>query len=82
MRKFLSCTILAIAAMAPAAVTLAAGHGGGPGMHAGGATHNAAGANSNGMKSADRDKGLDRAADRRNRHSVIRKHSKKAHTKK
>lgn len=83
MRKFLISSILAIAAITPAAVTLAASHGGGNGggMHAAGAMHNAPAANSNGVKSADRDKGLDRAADRRNSNSVTRKHAKKGHKK-
>lgn len=65
MIKFLSAAILAVASIAPASVTFAANHGNGPGMHAAGPTPNAAVVNSNGVNSADRDKGMDRAADRR-----------------
>ena len=87
MRKLLI-SIAAVAAVASASVAMAAGHGagggngggnsGGAGMHAMEANHSAAATNSNGFKSADRDMGLDRANDRRNKHSFMRRHARKS----
>ena len=65
MIKFLSAAIIAVAAIAPASVSFAANHGNSPGMHPAGSKPNAVAVNSNGVNSADRDKGIDRAADRR-----------------
>ena len=59
---------------------MAKGGGGGGGAGAGGGVGAMGGksaANSNGIHSLDRDKGLDRAADRRNPHSTAVKHTKK-----
>lgn len=56
------------------------GHGGGGGSAAGGGHLGGASSmstNSNGVHSVDRDKGLARAEDRRNRHSTIKRYSKK-----
>ncbi len=80
MKKYILGTVLVMACIGSSAVMAKGGGGGG----SGGGSHGAAGAmgghsaaNSNGMKSLDRDKGLDRAADRRNSHSTAVKHAKK-----
>ncbi len=78
MRKLLFITLISITALSTASGAFAAGKGNGGGMSG----HNAASGNSNGIHSTDRDRGLSRAAERRNVHSLNKKHVKKIRAKK
>src|SRR4051812_19444788 len=82
MKKALLVTLLSIATFSISGVPFAQGKGGGGGGNGGG--HPSSGMpsgskavqNSNGIRSLDRDKGLERAAERRNSHSLNKKHGK------
>ena len=77
MPKFLLPLLFSIATCSMANVALAAGHGA---CHVSGMpTKSEAAANSNGIRSVDRDKGLARAEDRRNAHSLNKTHGHKGH---
>ena len=85
MRTFLIAPMLAVALFITAGAATAAnrgnsGNGGNPGHSSVG--HDAAAANSNGIRSLDRDRGLERAADRRNSRSLSGKRVKKTYSKK
>lgn len=82
MRKSLLITLLSICALGTAHVAVAAAHGGGAAMHTDSPAHGNSVANSNGVKSVDRDKGLSRAEDRRNGHSINKKHLRRMRHKK
>jgi hypothetical protein len=81
MKKILLATVLSIAALSTTTMALAAGKGA---SSAGNGAHlsTAATRNSNGANSLDRDKGLNRAADRRNASSLKTKRVNKARSKK
>lgn len=66
-----------VAVLLVTAGAAAANHG-----NHGGSSHSAAATNSNGVRSLDRDRGLERAADRRSSHSLTNKRSKKARARK
>ncbi len=68
MRRYLI-AVVSIAALASASAAFAAGKGASS-PKGGMPEKSQAAANSNGIRSADRDKGLDRAADRRNANSL------------
>ena len=77
MRQLLLPLLVSITAFSTVNVALAADKGAG---HVGGLpTKSAAAENSNGIRSVDRDKGLARADDRRNAHSVSKSHGHKGH---
>ncbi|MBC7513685.1 MAG: hypothetical protein H7234_04530 [Herminiimonas sp.] len=80
MRTFLIAPVLAAALFATAGAANAADHGNHGGTGSG--THSVAATNSNGIRSLDRDRGLERAAERRNSRSLTDKRSKKIHVKK
>ena len=74
MKKIIASTLLLALFSLGSSVTLAKGGGNsGHSGHDGGQSA----ANSNGTRSLDRDKGLERAAERRNVHSTSKRHSKK-----
>lgn len=76
MRTSFIASMLAVALCITAGAATAANRGNS------GVSHDAAAANSNGIRSLDRDHGLDRAADRRNSRSLSGKRLKKAYGKK
>lgn len=76
MRTFLTVPILAAALLVASGAALAAGHGNNA------AGHGLAAINSNGIRSLDRDRGLERAAERRNSRSLTDRRVKKVRSKK
>lgn len=82
MRTLTSATMLAAVLLVTAGAATA-GNGGNNGNRGnGGIAHDASVANSNGVRSLDRDRGLERAAERRNVRSLSGKRVTKAHSKK
>lgn len=75
MKKLIVSVLLLTLGAMTGSVAMAKGGGGGGGVGGGAGGHSAA--NSNGVHSVDRDKGLDRAGDRRNSHSTAKRHTKK-----
>lgn len=71
MHRFLIAPVLAAALFATAGMATAASHANN------GGSHGTAVANSNGVRSLDRDRGLERAAERRNTPSLTTKRTKK-----
>ena len=88
MRTFLIAPMLAVALFVTAGAATAANRGNsgnsGNSGHSSNSVvgHDAAAANSNGIRSLDRDRGLERAADRRNSRSLSGKRMKKTTVKK
>ena len=82
MRTSLIAPMLAVALFITAGAATAANRGNSG--HSGNSSvgHDAAAANSNGIRSLDRDRGLERAADRRNSRSLTAKRVKKTYSKK
>ena len=76
MRTLISAPMLAVVLL----VTAGAATAGNGGNH--GVGHDAAAVNSNGIRSLDRDRGLERAADRRSVRSLSGKRVTKVHSKK
>lgn len=72
MKKIIASTLLLAVFGLSSSFAVAKGGGGG-----GGGAGGRSAANSNGIRSVDRDKGLERAAERRNVHSTKKRHSKK-----
>lgn len=79
MRTFLIAPMLAAALFVTAGAATAANRGNSGNSSVG---HDAAAANSNGIRSLDRDRGLERASERRNSRSLSGKRVKKAYGKK
>ena len=79
MRTFLIAPMLAVALFITAGAATAANRGNSSNSAFG---RDAAAANSNGIRSLDRDRGLERAADRRNSRSLSGKRVKKSYGKK
>ena len=88
MRKFLLVSALSIVALTSANIAFAGGHGGGGGHEVAPTSgkmspaSNAGAVNGNGSKALDRDTGLARAEDRRNSHSMVKRHQRKTHHRK
>ena len=82
MRTFLIAPMLAVALFITAGAATAANRGNSGNSSNSAFGRDAAAANSNGIRSLDRDRGLERAADRRNSRSLSGKRVKKSYGKK